>query len=755
MSSKKLSQLCIVCFVVFLFCTQSVRSQLQRGFYRSSCKMAEFIVKSAVRDGFIKDRGVAAGLVRMHFHDCFVRGCDGSVLLDSTPSNTAEKDSPANNPSLRGFEVIDNAKARLETVCKGIVSCADILAFAARDSIEITGGFGYDVPAGRRDGRVSLASETLTNLPPPTFNVAQLTQNFANKGFSQEEMVTLSGGHTIGRSHCTSFSNRLYNFSATMSQDPTLDASYATRLKQMCPQGSTDPNLVVPMDPGSPATTDAGYYLDILANRGLFTSDHTLLTNAATATQVNTNARNPVLWKIKFAAAMLKMSQLDVLTGLIIVQSQLRVGFYRNSCRRAESIVRDAVRDGINRNRGVAAGLVRMHFHDCFVRGCDGSVLLDSTPSNTAEKESPANNPSLRGFEVVDDAKARLEAECQGVVSCADILAFAARDSFDLKRWQSFASLGDYELTSPFFNVDQLTQTFAAKGLSQEEMVTLSGAHTIGRSHCTSFSDRLYNFNGTNSQDPSLDATYAASLRQSCPRDSTDPNLVVPMDPRTPTINDVNYYRDIIANRGLFTSDQTLLTNPATAREVNSNSRSPVGWRRKFAAAMVKMGQLDVLTGNAGEIRANCRMCARDPMLWRAKFVPAMVKMGEIGVLTGVAEGIRSNCRFSVALQVEALCSWKPTTTTLEGEGEVEAEAFTVTLLPRSWPFITSIFDTTVGFYSNSCRRAESIVRDAVRDGINQNSGVAAGLMGGIGILTDGADRIVAKVINGQGSGEF
>ncbi|XVF51107.1 hypothetical protein PTKIN_Ptkin04bG0158100 [Pterospermum kingtungense] len=312
MSPRKLSPFLAI-LVVVLLC-QSVHSQLQIGFYKVTCSLAEFIVKDEVRKAFIRDTGVTAGLMRMHFHDCFVRGCEGSILLGSTPSSTAEKDSPANNPSLQGYEVIDSAKARLEAVCKGVVSCADILAFAARDSIEITGGLGYDVPAGRRDGRTSLASEIKGNLPPPTFNLSQLTQVFANKGFTQEEMVTLSGGHTIGRSHCTSFSNRLYNFSGTSMQDPSLDPRYAAILKQRCPQGSTNTNQVVPMT-SSPSISDAGYYVDVLANKGLFTSDHALLTSPATANQVGENARNPMQWKAKFAAAMVKMGQIQVLTG--------------------------------------------------------------------------------------------------------------------------------------------------------------------------------------------------------------------------------------------------------------------------------------------------------------------------------------------------------------------------------------------------------------------------------------------------------
>ncbi|XP_050234414.1 peroxidase 5-like [Mercurialis annua] len=306
--------------IIFLmtFCslaTLSLSGTLSIGFYNSSCPSAEDIVRKAVNNFLSRDPGLGAGLVRMHFHDCFIRGCDSSVLIASTPGNPSEREHVANSRSLRGFEVIDEAKTEIESACPKVVSCADILAFAARDSIFKLGGINYSVPAGRRDGRVSIMAEVEQNFPPPFFDAQQAAVSFVRKGLSAEEMVTLLGAHSIGVSHCSSFSNRLYTFNATHPQDPSMDSRYADYLKTKCPQPTNNsPDPTVPMNP-TPDRMDNRYYLEVTKNRGLFTSDQTLMNNPTTQRMVMNNTRNVRTWADKFVKAMVHMGSLDVLTG--------------------------------------------------------------------------------------------------------------------------------------------------------------------------------------------------------------------------------------------------------------------------------------------------------------------------------------------------------------------------------------------------------------------------------------------------------
>ncbi|KAF7051153.1 hypothetical protein CFC21_059423 [Triticum aestivum] len=308
--------------VVVAMAAATARAQLQVGYYDTLCPAAEIIVQQEVSKGVSGSPGTAAGLLRLHFHDCFVRGCDGSVLLDSTPGNQAEKDAPPNS-SLRGFEVIDAAKTRLEQACYGVVSCADVLAFAARDALALVGGSSYQVPAGRRDGNVSVAGETNGNLPPPTANVNQLNQIFGSKGLSQAQMVALSGAHTVGMAQCSSFSSRLYSYGTNGGKDPSMDPAYLATLTTQCPQsGASQP---VAMDPVTPNTFDTNYYANVAANRGLLASDQALLADNSTAAQVLGYTASPGTFQTDFASAMVAMGAIGVLTD--------NQGTIRTNCR--------------------------------------------------------------------------------------------------------------------------------------------------------------------------------------------------------------------------------------------------------------------------------------------------------------------------------------------------------------------------------------------------------------------------------------
>lgn len=245
-----------------------------------------------------------------------MQGCDGSVLIDSTGNNTAEKAAPINNPSLRGFEVIDAVKSAVEAKCPNTVSCADVLAFAARDAAALAGNISYKIPSGRRDGRISLSSEATANLPTPLSNASTLIASFAAKNLTAEEMVVLSGAHSIGVAHCVAFRNRIYNFSATNQTDPTLSAAYAPLLQLACPfNASQSGNTTVAMDLISPTVLDNSYYLGVRESLGLFTSDQALLTQANLSAEVNRNADHGRRWATKFARAMVKMGGIEVKTG--------------------------------------------------------------------------------------------------------------------------------------------------------------------------------------------------------------------------------------------------------------------------------------------------------------------------------------------------------------------------------------------------------------------------------------------------------
>ncbi|CAA3031987.1 peroxidase P7-like [Olea europaea subsp. europaea] len=309
-----------ICLAILVILIGNSSAQLSTGFYSTSCPNLFSTVKSAVQSAISKEARMGASLLRLFFHDCFVNGCDGSILLDDTSSFTGEKNANPNRNSATGFDVVDNIKSAVENVCPGVVSCADILAITARDSVVTLGGPTWNVKLGRRDSRTASQAAANNGIPPPTSNLNALISRFSALGLSSRDLVALSGSHTIGQARCTSFRARIYN-------ETNLDSSFARLRQRNCPRasGSGDNNLA-PLDLQTPTNFDNDYFKNLVTQRGLLHSDQQLFSGGSTNSIVSTYANNPNNFQSDFASAMIKMGDISPLTG--------SNGEIRKNCRR-------------------------------------------------------------------------------------------------------------------------------------------------------------------------------------------------------------------------------------------------------------------------------------------------------------------------------------------------------------------------------------------------------------------------------------
>ncbi|PIA59624.1 hypothetical protein AQUCO_00400487v1 [Aquilegia coerulea] len=312
--------LSVTLFSLLLLGIGSSSAQLSTNFYSSSCPHVLNTVESVVKSAIEKERRMGASLLRLHFHDCFVNGCDGSLLLDDTSSFTGEKRAPPNLNSARGFDVVDDIKSAVERVCPGVVSCADVLAIAARDSVVSLGGPSWKVKLGRRDARTASQNAATNSIPRPTFNLNNLISSFQAQGLSARDMVALSGSHTIGQARCTSFRNRIYN-------ETNIDRNFARTKQGNCPRASgSGDNNIAPLDIQTPTSFENNYYKNLINQRGLLHSDQELFNGGSTDSLVRTYSNNPSTFNADFVSAMIKMGDIRPLTG--------SNGEIRRNCRR-------------------------------------------------------------------------------------------------------------------------------------------------------------------------------------------------------------------------------------------------------------------------------------------------------------------------------------------------------------------------------------------------------------------------------------
>ncbi|KAK7393564.1 hypothetical protein VNO78_22122 [Psophocarpus tetragonolobus] len=299
-------------------------------------------------------------------------------------------------------------------------------------------------------------------------------------------------------------------------------------------------------------------------------------------------------------------------------KSQLEVNYYSRSCPKAEEIIKEQVTQLYNKHGNTAVSWVRNLFHDCMVKSCDASLLLETVRDGSVMSEQASERSfGMRNFKYVSTIKAAVEKECPLTVSCADIVALSARDAIALLGGPSIEmktgrkdSKGSYarevEELIPNHNdsISLVLSRFQAIGIDVEATVALLGAHSVGRVHCKNLVQRLYP-----TVDSTLDPAHAEYLKRRCPTPNPDPKAVLYSrnDLKTPMIIDNNYYKNILEHKGLLTVDEELANDPRTAPYVQNMANDNDYFHQHFSRAILLLSQTNPLTGDQGEIRKDCR----------------------------------------------------------------------------------------------------------------------------------------------------
>ena len=122
-----------------------------------------------------------------------VQGCDASILLNSNELAKNPEMVSSRNFGVRKLDKINHIKFILEMECPGQVSCADIIALAAKESVFVTGGPDVKIPLGRKDSFTCSSQQADAHLPAAGIAVDELLRIFASYRMNLEESISILG----------------------------------------------------------------------------------------------------------------------------------------------------------------------------------------------------------------------------------------------------------------------------------------------------------------------------------------------------------------------------------------------------------------------------------------------------------------------------------------------------------------------------------------------------------------------------------